>query len=157
MPHGSIGSHAICAIPLPPTEVGESLLDYVEKILSYLDNGRTDWMSVRDVLHEAFSTASKKYDGERLQCKYFAVELKKKGTVHIFFTNEELLKKFNLFGGRKKNWLPPVYGKKRYADMSADEKAVVDQFEGKQQYQDTVQNGAFYFGAPGMLSLMSAG
>lgn len=132
-------------------------LEELEKILSYLDNGRTDGMSVRDVLHEAFSTANKKYDCERLQCKYFAVELKKKGTVHIFFTNDELLKKFNLFGGRKKNWLPPVYGKKRYADMSRDEKAVVDQFEGKQQYQDTVQNEAFYFGAPGMLALMSAG
>lgn len=132
-------------------------LTELEKVLSYLDNGRTDGMSVRDVLHEAFSTASEKYDGERLQCKYFAVELKKKGTVHIFFTNEELLKKFNLFGGRKKNWLPPVYGKKRYADMSRDEKAVVDQFEGKQQYQDTVQNQAFYFGVPGLLALESAG
>lgn len=113
-------------------------------------------MSVRDVLHKAFSTASKKYDGQRLQCKCFAVELKKKGTVHIFFTNEELLKKFNLFGGRKKNWLPPVYGKKRYADMSREEKAVVDRFEGKQQYQDTVRNEAFYFNAPGMLALAEA-
>lgn len=132
-------------------------LEELEKILSYLDNGRTDGVSVRDVLHEAFSTGNKKYAGERLQCKYFSVELKKKGTVHIFFTNEELLKKFNLFGGRKKNWLPPVYGKKQYADMSQEEQAVVDQFEGKQKYQDTVQNEAFYFGAPGVLALMGAG
>lgn len=64
--------------------------------------------------------------------------------------------KFNLFGGRKKNWLPPVYGKKQYVDMSADEKTVVDQFEGKQQYQDTVRNEAFYFNAPGMLALAEA-
>lgn len=132
-------------------------LTELEKVLSYLDNGKAEGDSVEAVLNNAFSSASKEYDGERLQCKYFAVELKKKGTVHIFFTNEELLKKFNLFGGHKKNWLPPVYGKKQYADMSRDEKAVVDQFEGKQQYQDTVQNQGFYFGAPGMLSLMSAG
>lgn len=128
----------------------------LEKVLSFLDNGRTDGNSVEDVLNEAFRSSSKKYDGERLQCKYFAVELKKKGTVHIFFTNEELLKKFNLFGGRKKNWLPPVYGNKRYADMSQAEQDVVDQFEGKQQYQETVRNRDYYFGAPGMLALMSA-
>ena len=125
-------------------------------MLSYLDNGRTEGDSVETVLNDAFRSSSKKYSGERLQCKYFAVELKKKGTVHIFFTDEKILKKFNLFGGRKKNWLPPVYGKKRYADMSREEQDVVDQFEGKQAYQDTVKNEAFYFGAPGMLALMSA-
>lgn len=130
-------------------------LTELEKVLSYLDNGRAEGDSVETVLNDAFKSSSKKYDGERLQCKYFAVELKKKGTVHIFFTDEKILKKFNLFGGRKKNWLPPVYGKKRYADMSPGEKAMVDQFEGKQQYQDTMQNEAFYFGAPGMLALMS--
>lgn len=132
-------------------------LEELEKILSYLDNGQTGGASAREIVSDAFNTRNERYSGQRLQCKYFAVELKKKGTVHIFFTNEELLKKFNLFGGRKKNWLPPVYGKKRYADMSREEQTVVDQFEGKQQYQDTVQNEAFYFGTPGMLALMSAG
>lgn len=125
----------------------------LEKILGYLDNGRTDGMSCDNVIHAAFNTAADKYDGRKLHCKFFDLEFKKKGTVHIFFTDERLLKKFNLFAGRKKNWLPDGYGKTRYDDMTAEEKEIVRSFEGKQSYEDTVIGQAFYIADPELLMI----
>lgn len=125
----------------------------LEKILGYLDNGRTDGMSCDNVIHAAFNTATDKYDGRKLHCKFFDLEFKKKGTVHVFFTDKRLLKKFNLFAGRKKNWLPDGYGKTRYDDMTAEEKEIVRSFEGKQSYEDTVSGAAFYIAAPELLMI----
>lgn len=125
----------------------------LEKILGYLDNGRTDGMSCDNVIRAAFNTAADKYDGRKLHCKFFDLEFKKKGTVHIFFTDERLLKKFNLFAGRKKNWLPDGYGKTRYDDMTAEEKEIVRSFEGKQSYEDTVSGAAFYIAVPELLMI----
>lgn len=125
----------------------------LEKILGYLDNGRTDGENCEQVIREAFISSVEKYDGRKLHCKFFDLEFKKKGTVHIYFTDERLLKKFNLFAGRKKNWLPDGYGQKQYSDMTADEQEVVKSFEGKQSYEDTVQGAAFYIAAPEILML----
>lgn len=125
----------------------------LEKILGYLDNGRTDGTRCDKVIREAFVSSAEKYDGRKLTCKFFDIEFKKKGTVHIYFTDERLLKKFNLFAGRKKNWLPDEYGAKAYDDMTADEKAVVRSFEGKQSYEDTVSGQAFYISAPELMMI----
>ena len=125
----------------------------LEKILGYLDNGRTDGMSCDNVIHAAFNTAADKYDGRKLHCKFFDLEFKKKGTVHIFFTDERLLKKFNLFAGRKKNWLPDGYGEKRYDDMTEEEQEIVKSFEGKVSYEDTVSGKAFYIAEPELLMI----
>lgn len=65
-------------------------------------------------------------------------------TCHIVFKDEKLLKKFNLYGAQKKGWLPPSYGKKTYEEMETEEKAVVDEFEGKAEYEKTLQNKDFY-------------
>ena len=68
----------------------------------------------------------------------------KKGTAHLTFKDETLLKKFNLYCGKKFNWLPDSYGRKRYEDLDVKEKAVVDSFEGKDSYQETFANQDFY-------------
>ena len=68
----------------------------------------------------------------------------------------QILKKFNLYCGKKFNWLPDNYGRKRYKDLSADEKAVADSFEGKESYEETFKNQEFYlpqFSAPNLLML----
>ncbi len=64
----------------------------------------------------------------------------KKGTMHITFTDEELLHRLNIYGSQKKGWLPPSYGKKRYADMDDEEKAVIDEFEGEESYNIVFEN-----------------
>ena len=76
--------------------------------------------------------------------KYFSITFYKKGTCHITFTNEELLKKFNIFGAQYKGWLPPSYGKKAYKDMTTEEKAVVNDFEGETEYNKVMNNTKYY-------------
>lgn len=121
----------------------EKLME-LEKIFTYLDGGKEDGKNIDTILYEFNS--SNKYNGERIHAKYFDIEFKKKGTIHIWFTNEELLKKFNIFGANKKGWLPNDYGKKKYSDMTKEEQDVVQSFEGVKQYEDTCNNSRFYFG-----------
>lgn len=131
----------------------KDFLEELEKILTYLDSGRTDGADCDSVISNAFRTSAKKYDGERLHCKFFDLEFKKKGTVHILFTDLDLLKKFNIFGGRHKNWLPESYGKTDYSAMSEEERAVVDSFEGKQAYCRTLSGASFFIGRPALTEI----
>jgi hypothetical protein len=56
----------------------------------------------------------------------------------------ELLQKFNLFGSQRKGFLPPSYGKSKYENMTAEEKNVVDEFEGEQSYNKVMQNKSYF-------------
>lgn len=126
-------------------------LEELEKIFTYLDAGRTDGKTV----NERFTDEDiKNYNGDRVSFKYFDVEFKKKGTMHIWFTNEELLKKFNIFGCQKHGWLPNSYGKKAYTEMSKEEQDVIDSFEGKSSYENVMSNPQIYLGGNQMLQLM---
>ena len=57
---------------------------------------------------------------ENIDTKFFTVTFYKKGTCHLVFKDMELLKKFNLYAGRKLNFLPGDYGKKAYEDEYRD-------------------------------------
>ena len=120
-------------------EVSHKLSD-IEKALNYLDGGLTDGQSLGWALQMAKKTGQTK----NIRLKYFDITFYKKGTIHITFTNEELLKKLNIFGSQRKGWLPPSYGKKRYSEMDAEEKAVIDEFEGEASYADTMNNSDYY-------------
>ena len=126
-------------------------LNELEKIFIYLDGGRTDGKTVNEIL--CYETTHD-YSGGRISFKYFDVELKKKGTIHIWFTNEKLLKKFNIFGCQKHGWLPNGYGKKSYKDMTKEEQDVIDSFEGKSSYENVMSNPQVYLGGNQMLQLM---
>ena len=116
----------------------------IEKALNYLDGGLTDARDMDAILKEAEETGQTK----KIQLKYFNITFFKKGTCHIEFTNLELLKKLNIFGSQKKRWLPSSYGKKGYEEMNAEEKAVIDAFEGKEEYQKTLINSSYYLYSP---------
>lgn len=81
---------------------------------------------------------------KNIHLKYFDITFYKKGTCHIVFRDEELLKKFNIFGSQKKGWLPQDYGKKTYSEMNQEEKAVIDDFEGEASYNKTMANKGYY-------------
>ena len=72
----------------------------------------------------------------------------KKGTCHIEFTDMDVLHKFNLYAARDKNWLPPCYGKKAYKELDAEEKAVIDAFEGKESYNRVMERPDYFLSAP---------
>lgn len=117
-----------------------SKLQDMEKCFNYLDGGLTEAID----LESSLNFAEEYGESKNIVLKYFTVTFYKKGTCHITFTNDELLKKFNIFGSQHKGWLPPCYGKKNYKDMSTEEKAVVNDFEGESEYSKVMRNTTYY-------------
>ena len=140
-----------------------SVISDIEKAFDYLDGGRTDEidLSMRlQVAHDQGRTRD-------ILCKYFKVDLFKKGTTHIKFLPEAapLVERLNIYASQKKGWLPPNYGKSTYTNMDTAERAVVDSFHGDgtngsgaDAYESVMKNAAFYLSNPAqkMPALMSA-
>lgn len=120
--------------------VEEKLKD-IERVFEYLDG--SDRINYHD-LSSILKVAENMGESRNIELKYFNVSFYKKGTCHIEFTDEKLLKKFNIYAGRQKNWLPPHYGKKAYNEMTDDEKAVIDEFEGEQAYEEVYEHSEQY-------------
>lgn len=127
----------------PDFHVMEPLRD-IEKALNYLDGGLTEGVGIEVALRKAEEDGQTK----KIRLKYFYVTFYKKGTCHIEFINEELLKKLNIFGSQQKKWLPPGYGKKSYKDMTKEEREVVDDFEGQEEYKKTFANADYFIYNP---------
>jgi hypothetical protein len=115
-------------------------LQDIEKCFNYLDGGLTNAIDIT----ESLKFAEEFGETKDIQLKYFTITFYKKGTCHITFNDEELLKKFNIFGAQHKSWLPPSYGKKKYNDMSQEEKQVVNEFEGEKDYNKVMSNTKYY-------------
>jgi ubiquinone/menaquinone biosynthesis C-methylase UbiE len=101
----------------------EKLTD-VEKILAFLQGGSTYVTTVPDMLREAELCGQSK----EVQLINISVNFYKKGTTHIFFTNLDALRRFNIYCCRKKNRLPPDYGITPYEDLSPEARRVIDSF-----------------------------
>ena len=117
-----------------------SRLADIEKVMNYLDCGRTESANMYEKLRMAEQTGQNR----NIDTKYFTVTCYKKGTCHLVFKDLDLLKKFNLYCGRKKKWLPDDYGRKPYSCLDEEEKTMVEEFEGRASYEDTYQNQGFY-------------
>lgn len=127
-----------------------SKLQDIEKCFNYLDGGLTESID----LEQSLNFAEEYEETKNIELKYFSITFYKKGTCHITFTNEELLKKFNIFGAQHKGWLPPCYGKKKYNDMTVEEKAVVNDFEGETEYNKVMNNTKYYLFDENNLNLL---
>ena len=112
----------------------------IEKCFNYLDGGLTEAVD----LEKSLKFAEEYEETKNIVLKYFNITFYKKGTCHITFTNEELLKKFNIFGAQHKGWLPPSYGKKQYKDMTKAEQDVIQEFEGEKEYEKILSNTDYY-------------
>ena len=128
-------------------------LSDIEKVMNYLDCGRTEDFK----MFEALRRAREAGENRGIDTKFFTVDLYKKGTCHLTFKDMDLLKKFNLYCGRQKNWLPEDYGRKPYSHLDEEERAVVDSFEGKQSYEDTYHNQEFYLPHTSDLLMLTMG
>ncbi len=114
----------------------------IEKTLKFLDDKKYEGVN-RDLSHW-LDYYERVQQSKNMEFNYFNVNAYKKGTIHITFTNEELLKKLNIYGCQRKGWLPPSYGKKKYSDMDSEEKAVIDEFEGEESYNEVYENREKY-------------
>lgn len=129
-------------------------LTEVEKVFVYLDCGRTEGDSVQDVINKRYF--NDRYHGEDLSFKYFDVEVKKKGTIHIKWKCDELIKKLTIIGCKAHGTLPNDYGTKKYSDLDEKHKDVVDSFEGEKNYADTVNNAKLYLDTGTSIQLLTA-
>ncbi|MFP7486329.1 DUF4942 domain-containing protein [Priestia filamentosa] len=137
------------ALDITDYRVVEKLSD-IEKALNYLGQGMTSHEELRETLKRAQDLGQSK----KIQLKYFMVTFFKKGTCHIQFTDLDLLSKFNLYGSQKKGWLPPSYGDKEYADMTAEEQLVIDDFQGEKDYKKVLENKEYFLPDNPVLNLM---
>ena len=119
-----------------------SILSDIEKALNYLDMGETPDRYF--TLSEELSRLNEADSVRNLDCKYFKVTFFKKGTCHIVWKNPRIIDKLNIFGSQKKGWLPPAYGKKTYTDMNEEEKAVIDAFQGREEYEKVLNEKDYY-------------
>lgn len=129
----------------------ESTIADIEKVFDYLDGNMTAAVDLHGVLERACEEGQTK----NIPCKYFDVTLYKKGTMHIKFRDQALVDRFNVYCCGKKSWLPPSYGRAAYSDLSAEEKAVVDGFNGngtegsgEKAYAEIRKNQAYYLAEP---------
>lgn len=116
------------------------VLSDLEKALNYLDNGETSDIDLMQTL-EAAKNANR---NRNIECKYFTVTFFKKGTCHIKFRDQKIVDRLNIYVGRTKAWLPPSYGKVHYDEMDEESRRVVDEFQGRDAYDQVVANTEDY-------------
>ncbi len=129
---------------LPRVYKALDVLADIEKILNFFDGNATADVNLESRIKECFDIGQTK----NVQCKFFKATFYKKGTVHIAFTCPELLDRFNIYAAQNRGWLPPSYGKKKYSEMTADEKKVVDSFQGEERYEKILKNSGYYLASP---------
>ena len=131
-------------------------LDDLEKCLAFLQIGESEYVYDIDLSHQ-LKVYQEQQITRKMQFRYFEVDVFKKGTMHIKFRDLDLLKRFNIYGCQHKGWLPPSYGKKSYSEMNAEEKQVVDEYEGQQEYEKVYNNRENYILDVGQRMLLTDG
>lgn len=113
-------------------------LDDIDLVMSYFSEDR-NYLSIVDALEVAFR------DGKTrgIESTFFNISVYKKGTIHLTFRDEAIRRRFNVTACKHKKWLQDDYGRKDYNSMSGEEKAVVDDFEGKENYEKNINQLGF--------------
>ena len=134
--------------------ITETITD-IDKVFNYLNSEENSFLAPA---YDVIAKANKNCQSKDIQFKYFSITLYKKGTCHIKFTNTDVLDALNIYVGRQKNWLPPSYGKVAYDDMTSEEKQVIDEFQGKEEYAKVFAHPSKYiFETSQMLALTDGG
>ena len=104
-------------------QAANELLD-IDVVMNYFD-GCPNYRSITKALEVAFDCCQNR----KIESTYFTITAYKKGTLHLTFKDENILRRFNIAACRGKGWLPMDYGHKPYQDMTTEEQQVVDTFE----------------------------
>lgn len=134
----------------------DTMRDIVQ-VFRYLSG---DPIDASEIVNRQFELANAVQGFRNIDFEYFTATFYKKGTVHLRFKNQELLDKLNIYGARNRGWLPPSYGKAAYQDMSTEERAVIDDFQGETDYAVVMARSDFYLSSQvdsGMLALAGGG
>jgi len=113
-------------------------LQDIDIVMNYFD-GMQNYLSIADAIKEAFKLGQT----SSINSTYFKITTHKKGTIHLTFLDDNILRRFNVAACKGKGWLPNGYGKKRYGDLLPDERATADSFEGEESYEENVNQPLF--------------
>lgn len=119
---------------------GRTLSD-IDLVMSYF-NGGVEYVRLTDAINKAF--AKNEQSG---QSTFFKFKCHQKGTIHLTFLDENILRRFNVAACMGKGFLPGDYGKKKWRDMSNNEQKVAESFEPKGERSYTANQGQPLFDA----------
>ena len=119
--------------------VEEKLRD-IDVVMNSLD-GKQDYLTIAKALEQAFAVGQ----SSKIQSTYFTVTAYKKGTLHLIFNDENILRRFNVAACMGKEFLPHDYGHKPYGECATEEKAVIDAFEGVDSYMGNLGQPLFAY------------
>ena len=118
----------------------EGQLRDIDAVMNFFD-GNSDYLSITQAIKEAFERG----ESRNIQSTYFTITCYKKGTMHLAFNSDDILRRFNVAATLGKSWLPHDYGNKAYQECSDEEKTVIDSFEGAQEYNDHLGQPLFSY------------
>jgi hypothetical protein len=108
----------------------EKLRD-IDVVMNYFD-GMSSYVSINKALEDAFARG----ESSKIRSTYFTITAHKKGTIHLTFNDDDILRRFNVAACSGKGWLPGDYGRTEYAKLLPEEKTVIDEFEGRESYDE---------------------
>lgn len=112
-------------------------LEDIEKVFTYFNNGITPEISLSQSYIDWFEN---RRPNNYFENSLFKVRVYQKGTLHFYVKDEALLRRFNVYVGRERTWLPPDYAMKTYNECNTEEKRVIDEFEGEKQYTSNLND-----------------
>ncbi len=102
----------------------------IDMVISYFD-GMHSCKTICDALKEGFG----QNENSGLFSTHFKITAYKKGTLHLTFLNDDILRRFNIAACKGKGWLPENYGTESYVKMLPEQRDVIDSFEGAKIYE----------------------
>ncbi len=116
----------------------------IDKVMNYFDGMPANgYYSILEAINHAFERG----ESRKIESTYFTITCYKKGTIHLTFNDENILRRFNVAACRGKGWLPHDYGKKTYNDMPVEERRCVNTFEDQTTYKENLNQPIFDNGA----------
>lgn len=118
----------------------EKQLRDIDTVMNYFA-GMSAYRSMSEALKEAFTRG----ESSKIKSTYFTMTVYKKGTIHLTFNSEDILRRFNITACRGKEFLPHDYGHRPYQECDQREQAVIDSFEGSEQYTKNLGKPLFAY------------
>lgn len=121
----------------------------IDLVMNYFD-GKANYLSIEKALEKAFEENQTR----NVLSSFFEISVFKKGTIHLIFRDEDVLRRFNITACKGKNWLPQDYGNKPYEQLPYEKQELVNSFEDKKTYDKKIGDCSFRIQSPKMQLLL---
>lgn len=120
----------------------KEMLRDIDIVCSYFDGGGR-YVSISEALERSFSSSPHAPTQSGIESTYFKITVYKKGTIHLTFRDEDILRRFNVVACRGKGWLPQDYGVSPFSELTPEERNVAESFEGEPSYEENRSSPLF--------------